>query len=103
MATKKENSFLKNHRDDITDPAEALLYTGIPKEPITEPRPEPEEQPVAPKMDLMAGIVKKKPKAKAYTFYLDDEVVAALEKVAKQHKTNKSKALNTMLRNALLK
>ena len=98
----RENRFKKSHPVDMSNPGEALTTAGI-QEPVTEPQPEPEEQPVAPTVDLMAGIVKKKPKAKAYTFYLDDEVVAALEKVAKQHKTNKSKALNTMLRNALLK
>lgn len=92
----------KNRFRHTDDDEMALLTAGI-QEPVIEPQSEPEEPPVAPKMDLMAGIVKKKPKAKAYTFYLDDEVVAALEKVAKQHKTNKSKALNTMLRNALLK
>ena len=52
--------------------------------------------------DLLAGMIEKKPKAKGYGFYLDDEVVAALEKLAKQSKSNKSKVLNTLLRKILL-
>ena len=52
--------------------------------------------------DLLAGMIEQKPKAKSYGFYLDDEVVAALEKLAKQNKSNKSKVLNTLLRNLLI-
>ena len=54
------------------------------------------------KKNLLAGMLEQKPKAKSYGFYLDDEVVAALEKLAKQNKSNKSKVLNTLLRNILL-
>ncbi len=72
-----------------------------------------EEKPVEPvrensiiepevKKNLLAGMLEQKPKAKSYGFYLDDEVVAALEKLAKQNKSNKSKVLNTLLRNILL-
>ncbi len=52
--------------------------------------------------DLLAGMIEQKPKAKSYGFYLDDEVVAALEKLAKQSKSNKSKVLNTLLRKILI-
>lgn len=52
--------------------------------------------------NLLAGMEEQKPKAKSYGFYLDDEVVAALEKLAKQKKSNKSKVLNTLLRNILI-
>lgn len=54
------------------------------------------------KKNLLSGMIEQKPKAKSYGFYLDDEVVAALEKLAKQNKSNKSKVLNTLLRNLLL-
>jgi hypothetical protein len=75
--------------------------------------PAVEEKPVEPvkenviieteaKKNLLAGMLEQKPKAKSYGFYLDDEVVAALEKLAKQNKSNKSKVLNTLLRNILL-
>lgn len=53
--------------------------------------------------DLLASMMEKKPKANGYGFYLDDEVVAALEKLARQNKSSKSKVLNTLLRNMLLK
>jgi hypothetical protein len=55
------------------------------------------------KEDLLAGMLEKKPRGKSYGFYLDDEVVAALDKLARQNKSNKSKVLNTLLRNMLLK
>jgi hypothetical protein len=73
-----------------------------------------EEKPVEPvkenliiepevKKNLLAGMLEQKPKAKSYGFYLDDEVVAALEKLTKQSKAkSKSKVLNTLLRNILL-
>jgi hypothetical protein len=75
--------------------------------------PAVEEKPVEPvkenviveteiKKNLLAGMIEQKPKAKSNSFYLDDEVVAALEKLAKQNKSNKSKVLNTLLRNILL-
>ena len=65
---------------------------------------EVKEQPVAVKENLLAGLMqeKAKPMAKSYGFYLDEEVVAALEKLAKQNKSNKSKVLNTLLRSILL-
>lgn len=53
--------------------------------------------------DIFDGMIEQKPKAKSYGFYLDDEVVEALEKVAKQKKISKSKVLNTILRNVLIK
>ena len=55
------------------------------------------------KENLLAGMVEKKARGKGYGFYLDDEVVAALDKLARQNKTSKSKVLNTLLRNMLLK
>jgi hypothetical protein len=58
------------------------------------------KEPVA---DIFDGMVEQKPKAKSYGFYLDDEVVEALEKLAKQKKISKSKVLNTILRNVLIK
>ena len=52
--------------------------------------------------DLFAGLVNEKPKGKTTGFYLDEEVIAALEKIAKKNKTTKSKVLNTLLRNLLI-
>lgn len=65
-----------------------------------------ESEPVASKPvadDLLAGMIEKKPAAKSYGFYLDSEVVDALDALAKQNGSNKSKVLNTLLRNLLLK
>ena len=59
---------------------------------------------VAPKAekDLFAGLTEERPRGKSYGFYLDEEVVEALEKLARQKKLSKSKVLNSILRNALL-
>jgi hypothetical protein len=65
----------------------------------------PATKPVAQKTekkDPFAGMVEEKPRGKSYGFYLDEEVVDALEKLAKQKKISKSKVLNTILRNILL-
>lgn len=86
------------HEDD--DDELALLTAGVQG---PEPQPEPEPVKSSAKEELLAGIIEKKPTAKSYGFYLDDDVVTALEKLAKQNKTSKSKLLNTLLRNLLLK
>jgi len=65
--------------------------------------PEKENSIIDTNVDPLAGLIEKKQRGKSYGFYLDDEVVAALEKLAKQKKSNKSKVLNTLLRNILLK
>ena len=52
--------------------------------------------------NLLAGMKEKKPKAKSYGFYLEDDVVEALENLAAQNESSKSKVLNTLLRNLLL-
>ena len=55
------------------------------------------------KENPLAGKVEQKVKGKSYGFYLDDDVVLALEKLAKQNKISKSKALNMLLREILMK
>ena len=44
---------------------------------------------------------KKKPKSKAHSLYLDDDIYEKLEKVAKSNKVSVSKALNELLRTIL--
>lgn len=97
-------------------PIETLVQQPVVEPKIEEKQeviaPVVEEKPVEPvrenviietkATDLLAGMIEQKPKAKSYGFYLDDEVVAALEKLAKQNKSNKSKVLNTLLRKMLI-
>lgn len=86
-------------QEEVTTPAveekQQETVTPQPAEPAVV------ETPV--KEDLLAGMLEKKPRGKSYGFYLDDEVVAALDKLARQNKSNKSKVMNTLLRNMLLK
>lgn len=56
-----------------------------------------QQQPV----DILAGLVEKKPEAGAYSIYLDTDVVAAIDDLAKKADVSRSKAINTMLRNLL--
>ena len=70
--------------------------------PVEELKPEqPAEEPKPIKENLLAGIVEQKPAGKTYALYLDSDVVAALDKLAKQNKVSRSKALNSLLRNIL--
>lgn len=62
------------------------------------PREEESHQP----HNLLAGITDEKPKGKTYSVYLDDDVVEALDQVAKQNKSSRSKVLNVLLRNFFL-
>lgn len=72
--------------------------------------PKPTDAPVAPVETTVEkspslsfkGLIKEKPKYKSYGFYLTDEVVEALDNLAKQHKSNKSKILEMILREVLL-
>ena len=73
-----------------------------PEEIKTPVAPEQEPKSEIPQGDILAGLKSKKPMAKTYGFYLDDDVVVAIEKIAKQTRTSKSKVLNTILRNTLL-
>ena len=78
--------------------------TVVRQEVVEEKEPvKAEVSPAPAKDDILAGIRETKPKSKSYAFYLDEEVVDALDQLAKQNKSNKSKVLNTLLRNLLLK
>lgn len=55
------------------------------------------------KENLLAGEVEQKATAKSYALYLETDVVDALDKLAKQNKLSRSKALNALLRKVLMK
>jgi len=52
-------------------------------------------------LDLLAELEEKKPESKAYSIYLDVDVVEAVDKIAKIRKTSRSKVVNLLLRNIL--
>lgn len=101
MEKQKKNRF---HHEDSNDPA-VLLTAGIQTEPKTEVVEK--EEPIAPveekekPVNPLAGKIKKKEEGKSYGFYLSSEAIAKLEKLAKQNKCSKSKALDLLLRNIL--
>lgn len=76
-------------------------------EPVEQPEPEPvvSEEPMVEKQEttnLLAELTqKKKPVGKGCNVYLDSDVIEKLDKLAKQTKTNRSKVINTLLRNLL--
>ncbi len=52
--------------------------------------------------DIISSVTKTiKPKAKAYCFYLDDEIVEKLKAVSKAQGVSASKMLNHILKNTL--
>lgn len=92
------NRFKKNNPPvDFDDPA---ALTAIPAASEEAPPAEPVVRPV--KDNPLAGILDQKPTAKSYGYYLDDDVAQAIERLAKQNKTSKSKALNALLKKILL-
>lgn len=104
-------------------PTAAVAETTVPVEPVTmkneeslveeEIIPSPSTSKAAPKKkakslkdDLLGGMVSNKPAGKTSAFYLDDEVIDALDKLVEQYKkkdkkANKSKIVNTILRGVL--
>ena len=94
-----------------TEPKPAISPKHKTPEPKQEPAVEPksekpkQEKPVAEKpekvTDLLNGIVQTKTKSNV-SFYLEDDIVVALDKLAKQNKTTRSILVNTLLRNLLL-
>lgn len=71
-------------------------------EEVKEPLEPVEEVKAEAPTDLLAGLSEKKPETKSYSFYLDNDVVVQLDKLAKKNKKSRSKVLNTLLRNYLL-
>lgn len=54
---------------------------------------------VAKTENVIEGLIEQKPESKAYGFYLSVEAAEKLERLAKQNKCSKSKALDALLRN----
>lgn len=84
----KNNSVPPKIKEDLT------AKLGL-EEPVVKEKPAHE--------DLLAELKEKKPKSNSYSLFLDDEVVEALDKLAKQNKSSRSKVANTLFRNLLLK
>lgn len=63
--------------------------------------PEVEETPTVVGKDFLAKFVEPKPEGKSYSFYLSNEAAKNLERLAKQLKCSKSKALDILLKNAV--
>ena len=118
---KKTNPYKKAEEVQKKAPGSRPIETPV-QQPVVEPKIEEKQEVIAPVVegkpvepvkenviietsakDLLVGMMEKKPRGKGTAFYLDEEVIAALEKLAKQSKSNKSKVLNTLLRNILLK
>lgn len=59
---------------------------------------QPEEEKKPAKENPLEGMIEQKPEGKSYGFYLSVEAADKLEKLAKQNKCSKSKALDALLR-----
>lgn len=73
--------------------------TKVETEVVEPPKADPpkQEKPVVVENPL-AGMIEPKPEGKAYSFYLSLDANEKLEKLAKQNKCSKSKALDALLR-----
>lgn len=99
--------------ETVSDKKDISHVDEAPKAEITQPAaPKREKAPAKPKATageglsldaILAGMSEKKSAAKSYAVYLDNDVVAALDKVAAKSKLSRSKALNEILRSVLLK
>lgn len=59
---------------------------------------QPAEEKKTAKENPLEGMIEQKPEGKSYGFYLSVEAAEKLEKLAKQNKCSKSKALDALLR-----
>ena len=66
-----------------------------------EPKAVVEEPTATVKQNPLDGLIETKQEGKSYGFYLSNEAISKLEKLAKQNKCSKSKALDTLLRSIL--
>lgn len=53
------------------------------------------------KKSALSDLVEKRPDAKNYTVYLDMDLIEEIDRFAKESKTNRSKIINKVLRNAI--
>ena len=72
---------------------------GNQKPTVEEEVVEQTAKPVVKEENPLSGMIEQKPTGKAYGFYLSVEAADKLEKLAKQNKCSKSKALDALLRN----
>lgn len=96
----KTNRFKNTHPPIENNDPLTLITSGITQEPEVVEEVVEEVKPKT-KTNPLAGMIESKPDSKSYGFYLSDEAVAKLEKLAKQNKCSKSKALDMLLRSIL--
>lgn len=96
-----EKPLHKNQFESRSNPIQPKAKTKPVTEVVEEPTPPPAPKPEK-KANPLAGKVKRKRDAKSYGFFLDNDVVAALEKLASKNKISTSQALNLLLRDLLL-
>lgn len=97
VSVEEDNSHVVEAEKPVkTEPA-------APKKPKAPAKPKAEAGEGMSLDAILAGMSEKKSAAKSYAVYLDNDVVAALDKVAAKSKLSRSKALNEILRSVLLK
>lgn len=97
---KKAEKMKKNPPGGVKDDPpipEPVVEETVVSEPVVET---PETAPVVGK-EFLAKFVEPKSEGKSYSVYLSAEAGKKLEKLAKQLKCSKSKALDILLRNAV--
>ena len=78
---------------------EPIVTTEVIETPVVEPET-PAAEPVV-TANFLASKIEPKRKAKTTGFYLSDEALSKLDKLAKKLKCTKSKALDTLIRETI--
>ena len=89
--------------EEVSISAEILGANPIPEQEKEEPTLKSQEQSGSEENPALLGIVPDRKKGKAYTIYLDSDVAAEVDRLAKKTRSNRSKVISTVLRNVLLK
>lgn len=101
--SKKPNRFGANLGVDLNDPA-ALTSVGGSVAPVEPTGPEivveEVQEPIQENTSIWAGLEQAKPTGKSCSFYLFEDNIAKLERLAKKNKCSMSKLLNILIKNA---
>ena len=98
--------------DEVSISAEILGANPIPEQITESPQIPPIEVKTLPRTQeqadyqdnpALSGIMPDRKTGKAYTIYLDSDVVSEVDRIAKKTRSNRSKVISIILRNVLLK
>lgn len=88
-------------RNNVTPNTKSELQEKLgvsEEEAVVEKKPEPKK---SSRKNPVAGLIEEKPEGKSYAVYLDVDLVTEIDRIAKENKTNRSRIMNVLLRQAI--